>query len=272
MDSEFGTGILPSSSNKYVEIIDGVINFYERGYDNLFHVVRAIRKRKNGIGVNNTVINLKTNPLYGTKTDWRETTTLVSTKELIYERDDSNLVWAEVDKINDNEFRLKCYEKFVQYTTLLSQTFGIDPGYGNNASFTTASRQATTEYRMNFQVKAEMENGFGSVVNIDEVGYCDIRIYKNAILYSTHRLFTHNVQSNINGTYGYSKLIPVTTGDTVYAIVFLNAGRYDGEDIFGGTYNDYVRITDGAVQGLDSNEITHENNSTTVYFDSEEGA
>lgn len=272
MGSEFGTGIPPSTSNKYVEVIDGYINFYERGYDGNFRVVRAIRKRQNGSGMNNTVINLKTHPIYGTKTDWFNTTTLVSTKELIYERDDSNLVWAEVDKINDNEFRLKCYEKLVQYTTLLNQTFGIDPGYGNNGSFTTATRQATTEYRMNFQIKAEMEEGYGTITEVIEDGYCDIRIYRNGQLYSSHRLFTHSSAYNIDNTYNYSKIVPVSSGDSVYAVIHLNAGRYRAEDLFGFEFFDYVRIRDGAVQGLDSNEVTHENNSTLVYFDSEEGA
>lgn len=106
------------SSNKRVEILGGSINYYERGDDNLYKNVRVLKKRINGIGTNNKVLNLRSDPIYGTKTDWTNTAVDCYVNKVIFEQSESILVWADSIINNDNEFTIKVYEKYLSPTSI----------------------------------------------------------------------------------------------------------------------------------------------------------
>lgn len=122
------------ASNKRVEILGGAINYYERGYDSLYHNVRVLRKKISGVGLNNKVLNLRLNPIYGTKTAWTNTVVDCYVNKVIFEYDGTISVWSEAIINSDEEFIIKVYEKHLDPTAVNVYVSGSANYYYNGVN------------------------------------------------------------------------------------------------------------------------------------------
>jgi hypothetical protein len=276
--SDYGMVVYDGSdlinSNSYVNLINGQIDLYERGIGDLFYKTRGIKKKTVGTGSNGTVVDLKNDSSYGTKTDWKNTTLITYLKSRKFAQNRPLNLWTEAVKSNDNVFTLKIYEEYLKenYNDNLSSVSNLPAGDYRNYERTTVTYTGTTRTGTDFHMQ------YSGIMKTPIVGYrieevsenyqafVKLDIYKGSSIYKT---LTKNYAGDVYDTsFSFDEVFSFSNSQNMHCKITFFNGEYNINDT--GSYSGEPIWLSGNLTQKTFVKTTVANTISSVYFEASE--